>query len=102
MSDKTLQLKTPLKNMLLNLRSDRMSGTELVNASLGRYTSRYDFRNIVFTFSDIQRCRLHVRGSDDCSLWIGSTAFDVRPEDVDLIATTFGIRIDKKDEGESA
>jgi hypothetical protein len=103
MSDKKLQLKTPLKNMLLNLRGGMNSATkaEQVHVSLGRYVKPYCFQRIVFTFDEIANCYLNV--SDiDCSLWVSHAAFDIRPQDVELIATTFGIRVDRKNEGTPA
>lgn len=93
MSDKKLQLKTPLRNMVLNLRDDVNHATKaaLVDASLGRKKGYY-FERLVFTYSEIDNCYLSVNGND-CALWIGKACFEVRAEDVDLIATTFDIKI---------
>lgn len=102
MPDKKLQLKTPLKNMLLNLNGDvnRATKAEEVCVSLGRYKEHY-FQRIVFTWAEIADCRLSVL-SDDCTLWAGRANFAVREEDVELIATTFGIRVEKRNEGKPA
>lgn len=99
---KRLQLKTPLRNLMLTLSGDINSANkeEELCVTLGR-NKEYSYKQVVFTWNEIRNCRLDVRNGD-CSLWVGRSSFDVRPEDVELIATTFGIRIDKKDEGASA
>lgn len=99
MLDKTLQLKTPLKNMVLILNGDtnRVTGSPEICVSLGRATAPYAFHRSVFAWDQITNCYLSMNAKEsDCTLWVGRTSFDVCVGDADLIATTFSINIDRR------
>lgn len=97
MCEKSLELKTAVRNILLRLNAEtsKVTGKESLYASLRRI-SGYVSERLTFTYSETDECYLNI-GKENALLWMGRTCFYVSTEDVNRIASIFCLRINYED-----
>jgi len=100
MTDKTLDVRTPVKSVVLTLRTSNRTQLYANLARLGRgVLARTPCTSLAFGCGDLTQCRLVV-DDQSCALWVNGAAFDVARSEVRAIATTFGIPLEVVDTSE--